>query len=381
MFQLSGGNEIALMFGRIFAGMFHGLVYLTTIVHTAENTSKYIRHLLMVEFGFNSGLSVACFALLRIPPYSSFDDNKVVAVPTLVLIATAVIATHFFTKESPIYLLQHQKIVYEEDMSEAYDTFVTLQKKDITPEEVDEKFDEIKAMLAEESLQTRNPFTDGNFKPLFLCCCCRLVGVLSFNLPIIVEVLAEEGSIVSKTACASHQVLIVLLIWLVVGTATVATLHHLNKKFLLFLFSTMFGISSTFVRIILIFDVRYSLVFHLPAVLLLFYFYIVSLPLDTMSSLCLGEAFSTPKRAPSIALIVALEHCLHILLLVLHFNRMSNTFWLITSLGLMGLSFKVYWSLPRATDGASLQQSVLAYRTAVVREWYSQANNKSRCVV
>lgn len=381
MFQLANGNEIMLLFGRTFAGIFHGLIYLTTIIHTAENASKYIRHLLMIEFGINSGISLACIALLRIPPYDQFHSDTIVAVPTLILIIIGIFATHIFTKESPIYLLQHQKLVYEEDLSEAYDTFVSLQKSNITTEEIDEKFDEIKAMLAEESQQTQNPFTDGNLKSLFLCLCCRLVALLSFNLPFIIEVLLAENSIVSDKIENSHQIMIIILIWFIIGTLTIIILHHLNKKYLIFLFSTLFGISSTFVRILFIFDIRYSLVYYLPAVLVLFYFYIVTLSMDTMSTLCISEAFSTPKRATSIAVIVIIEHLLHIILLIMYFNKMSNTYWMIVSLGLMGLSFKVYWNLPRDTDGLSLHQSVFVYRTTIIREWYSQANNNSRCVV
>lgn len=318
---------------------------------------------------------------MRLPPYTIFSRETLVAVHSLVVILFGIVTTHIFTKESPIFLLQHQKIVYEEDLSEAYDTFTNLQKKKVSAEEIEHDFDEIKTMLANESQQSRNPFTDGNLKPTILCCCSRLVALLSFNLPLIIEVLASEKFI----ACDEHsgdQLVINLMLWFCCGLISICILHYIgNKKHLLYLYSTMFGISSTFVRILFIFDVRYSLAFYLPAVLLLFYFYLVSLPLEMASNIYLSEAFPTPKKPFSLAIIATAEHSVHLLLLIMYFQRWTSCFLLVTSLGLMGLSFKVYWSLPRDTNGVSLQQSVYAFRTAIVREWYSQANINSRCVV
>lgn len=317
---------------------------------------------------------------MRLPPYTIFSRETLVAIHSLVVILFGIVTTHIFTKESPIFLLQHQKIVYEEDMSEAYDTFTNLQMKNVSTDEIEHDFDEIKTMLANESQKSRNPFTDGNLKPTILCCCSRLVALLSFNLPLIIEVLASEQII----ACDEHsgdQLVINLVLWFCCGVIAICVLHYIGKKHLLYLYSTMFGISLTFVRILSIFDLRYSLTFYLPAVLLLFYFYIVSLPLEMAANIYLSEAFATPKKPFSLAIIVTVEHFAHLILLIMYFMHWTHWFLLVTSLGLMGLSFKVYWSLPRDTNGVSLQQSVYVFRTAIVREWYSQANINSRCVV
>lgn len=368
------------MFGRVLGGCFHGLIYLPTIVHAAENSSKRIRHIALLINSYIFGLGIIIAAQLRLPPYTSVTSETLVAIHSFIVILCGIVITHIFTKESPVFLLHHQKIVYEEDLSEAYDTFTNLQKKHVPADDIEHDFDEIKTMLANESQLSRNPFTDGNLKPTILCGCIRLVALLSFNLPLIIEVLASEKII----ACDEHtgdKVVINLVLWFCCGIIAICVLHYIGKKHLLYLYSTIFGISLTFVRILSIFDLRYSLTFYLPAVLLLFYFYIVSLPLEMASNIYLSEAFATPKKPFSLAVIVTVEHCVHLLLLIMYFMRWDHWILLVTSLGLMGMSFKVYWSLPRDTNGVSLQQSVYAFRTAIVREWYSQANINSRCVV
>lgn len=380
LFQVSNGNEIVLLTGRISSGFFFGLIYLTSIVHAGENSSKHIRHINLLLHSGLLGLGIIIAVQMRLPPYTIFTPETLVAVQSLVVILFGILASHIFTRESAIFLLHHQKIFYEEDMSEAYDTFTNLQKKNVSADEIEHDFDEIKTMLANESPQSRNPFVDGNLKPLFLCCSCRLVALLSFNLPLIIEVLDSE-KIIACDEYPGDQLVINLVLWFGCGLIAISVLHYIGKKHLLYLYSTIFGISLTFVRILSIFDLRYSLTFYLPAVLLLFYFYIVSLPLEMASNIYLSEAFATPKKPFSLAIIVMVEHFVHLLLLIMYFMRWTHWFLLVTSLGLMGLSFKVYWSLPRETNGLSLQQSVYAFRTAIVREWYSQANINSRCVV
>lgn len=347
----------------------------------SENASRHFRQILLLSFGYNFGIAILLGAIFILPPYDEFKREYVIAIPSLIFIVIAIICTHIFTIESPIFLLQQQKIVYEEDLSEAYDTFTSLQKKEILPEEIERKFDEIKAMLADELPLTCNVFSDDNAKPLLLCICLRLVSLFSFNLPLImsiIEITSNEILIPCKLKHDNARILVNILFWFIGGMTTICIVHYLNKKYIFYLFSTMFGISYTFIRILFIFDVRYSLVFYFPAVLLLFYFYIVSLPLDMISNVYLSEAFATPKKPLSIGLITVIEHFVHILLLLMHFNRFIECFWLIISLSLMGLSFKVYWSLPHDTNGKSLQQCYFAFRNATVRECYSQANNNSR---
>lgn len=367
IFLFSKHNVIMELIARMCAGVLHGLVYITIIIHAGENASKYFRHTLLLFFGSYYSLGIFIGSL--------YDNKAVIVVPVFIYIVITVISTHVKCKESPIYLLQHQKVVYEEDLSKAFDTFVSLQKVELSPEEVGRKFDEIKTMLAEESSLSRNIFTDGNFKALFICLSTRLVGLLSFNLPLITMVANNELFLIPESIL--RPVLSTVMLWFCGGLLTITIVHKLGKKHVIYLFASMFGISTIFIRLLFIFDVTHSLVYYLPNALLLFYFYIVSLPLEVTSNVCLSEAFPTPKKPFSIVLITVIEHFVHILLVVMYFNGWTDCVCLVTSLGLMTLGFKIYWSLPKNTDGLSLQQSVYTYRSATSSEWYSQANTNN----
>lgn len=377
---LSNSNDICLIFGRIFGGIVHGLVYITTIIHSAENASKNFRHLLLLIFGYNFGVSLLMAALLRLPPYSGANPENMVAIPSIIFAIIAILCTRFLVKESPLYLLQQQRVVYEEDLSEAYDTFTSLQKRLLTPDEIQKKFDEVKLHFADEMSNSQNIFTDGNFKPFLLCLCSRLVGVLSLNLPLVMEVLSCD--VLRDFEHHMHKITITIILWFIGGMAMICSFHRCNRKHWFYVVSMLFGMIITFIGILLIFGVK-SYIFKdvFRQLILCVYFFLVSLPLEMISTLYLSEAFILPKKPISIVIITILEHLLHILLIFLYLQKHNDAFWIITSLGLIGLSIKVYWSLPRTTNVMTLHQSANAFKNSTVMEWYSQANINSRCVV
>lgn len=360
--------------------MVHGILYITTIIHSAENASKNFRHILLLTFGYNFGLSVAAGSLLYMPLNRGVNPETLIGTATAVIAFVGVICTRFLVKESPLYLLQQQRIVYEEDLSEAYDTFTSLHKKMLTPDEIQKKFDEAKLHFADEMSNSQNIFTDGNFKTLFLCLCARLVGVLSFNLPLVLHVVSSK--IFEELRDDVNLLMFTIIVWFIGGMFMLCLFHQLNKKHSFYIISVICGICLTLKCVLIVSHVQgYMIKEYIPHFILSLYFFLISLPMEMISTLYLSEAFIVPKKPFSIAIITTFEHLLHILLIVLYENGRDESFWIITGLGLIGLSVKVYWSLPRKTNGLTLHQSVNAFKNATVMEWYSQANVNSRCVV
>lgn len=377
---LSNSHDIWLVFGRILGGIVHGLVYITTIIHAGENASKNFRHLLLLIFGYSFGVSLVMATLLRLPPYSTTRVELVVGVPSIVFAILAILSTRFLVKESPLYLLQQQRVVYEEDLSEAYDTFTSLQKRLLTPDEIQKKFDEIKLHFADEMSYSQNIFTDGNFKALILCLCSRLVALLSLNIPLIMWVIKVET--LRDIEHHLNKLVVSIILWFIGGMIMIIVFHRANRKHWFYIVGVIFALICVFVGILQKLQIKnYIFERYLLGVALTLYFTFISLPLEMISTLYLSEAFILPKKPISIAIITILEHLLHILLLFFHLEKIDDAFWAVTSLGLIGLSIKVYWSLPRTTNGLTLHQSANAFKNLTVMEWYSQANINSRCVV
>lgn len=380
MLIFSDSKDVFLIFARILGGFLHGLVYITTIIHAAENASKNFRHFLLLIFGYNFGVSIVMGGLLRLPPYSGTNHELIVAIPSIIFAIIAILCTRFLVKESPLFLLQQQRVVYEEDLSEAYDTFTSLQKRLLTPDEIQKKFDEIKLQFADEMSNSQNIFTDGNFKPLILCLCLRLVAVLSLNLTLVLQV-ANSSTFRDIERHIDHLAFTVIL-WFIGGMIMIVVFHRANRKHWFYLASMCFGMIGIFIGILQIFNVK-TFIFKnvFPGLALSLYFFLISLPLEMISTLYLSEAFILPKKPLSIALITILEHSMHIILIYFQLRGFLDPFWIVTSLGLIGLSIKVYWSLPRTTNGLTLHQSSNAFKNLTVMEWYSQANTNSRCAV
>lgn len=363
--------------GRLCAGISHGFVYIATLIHTSETASKEFRHFLVLNVGFTFGLSILVVAVISLSSYKAGGLEANTAITTFIYAILALVNNHFSTQESPIYLLQKQNMDTEGAAAEAYETFRILQKKRMSCIEIQRRFTELKASVIEESFQSRKIFDDGNFNAIILATCIRLATVLSFNLGLVLMAL-EMGKLVIVTD-ESHMLRIIFLCWFVGGTLTIFISY--KYRHYLYLVALIFGIISTVNIILLIVGIGIFIRIFLfvLTVSLLYYVLCISLPLEILGGIYLSEAFPLSKKPFSIAVTLTVEYLVHILLTFFIMENMMISFWFVTSLSLIGLGFKLFWCVPRDTHQMALPQSARAFASASAREWYTRANDNSRC--
>lgn len=370
--------------GRVTAGISHGLVYYTTLVHTSETASKEFRHFVVLNIGFTFGISILVVSVISLSSYNANGLQANTAITTLIYAIIGLINNYVYTQESPIYLLQQQRLRDGDDTEingtaaiEAYETFRVLQRQRMSCLESQRRFAELKAYVSNEHRLSGNILADGNQHVIVLATCIRLATVLSFNLGLVFLTISMEQLVFS--ADEAQMLRISFLAWFVCGTLTIFVTYR--RRNCLYLCALAFGIVSTANLIILIIGTKrfIELFVYVLAAMLGAYVLCVSLPLDILGGIFLSEAFPLSKKRWSIAIALCLESVAHLILIWFVVEQMYLSFWFVTSLSLIGLGFKLAWSVPQDTHRMTLQESAAAFVGASAREWYTRANVNSRC--
>lgn len=391
LFFISEWHPEALIPGRVTAGISHGLIYYTTLVHTSESASKEFRHFVVFNVGFTFGLSILVVAVISLSSYQVEGLQANVAFSTIIYTIIALINNYISTQESPIYLLQQQQsIANDHDNSrnnnddghvaadaKAYETFRILQKQRMTTQEIQRHFAELKAYVRHENVQSTNILDDQNRDAIILVTCIRLATTFSFNLGLIFMTISMEQLVFTHDE--SQMLRITFLAWFVCGTLTIFITYRARNC--LYLCALAFGVISTTNIIILIIGIKVfiKIFSYVLATSLAVYVLCVTLPLDILGCIYLSEAFPLAKKRWSMAIALCVEYTVHIALIVFVLEEAHISFWFVTSLSLIGLGFKLSWSVPQDTQRMALHECAAAFSNASAREWYTRANVNSRC--
>lgn len=373
LFMAAEWHPETLIPGRIVAGFSYGLIYFVTLIHTSETASNEFRHFVVLNIGFTFGLSILVVAVISLSSYNVEGLQGNAAITTLIYGIIAFINNYFSTQESPIFLLQKQTDDTEVATIEAYETFRVLQKRRMTCMEMQRRFLQLKAYVMDERQYSTNILDGNNMRAILLGTCIRLTTCLSFNLGICFVAINMEQLIFSNDE--SHMLRITFLCWFVCGTLTIFITYKIRNC--LYLAALAFGIVATVnvIALIVFIDIfKYVLAAVLGA-----YVLCASLPLEILGGIYISEAFPLSKKPLSMAFALCMEFAAHILLTLFVLQQMFIPFWFLTSLSLIGLGFKLSWSIPQDTHKMTLQQSAMAFGSATAREWYTRANVNSRC--
>lgn len=365
--------------GRIAAGIAYGLIYITALIHTSETASKEFRHLLVLNVGYIFALSTLVMAVISVSTYELDGLQSNVALLTAIYASVALIINYRATQESPIFLLQHPNADSEDaSTEEAFEVFRVLQKLGMHSSEVHRRFSQLREYVMEASLQSRNIFGPHNIKAMILACCIRLTTALSLNLGIVFIALNMMFFVLSND---STQILrISFLVWFVCGSSTIFLFYKYKARNYVYFAALAFGMISTvnILMLILAIDFIIFIFMYVIAVALRAYVLFCSLPLEILGGIYLSETFALSRKPFSMATILCIENLAHILMTFFVLDKSFIPFWFITSLSLIGLGFKLSWSIPKDTHKMTLQDSANAFSNTSAREWYTRANVNSR---
>lgn len=401
--------QIVILFGRLLAGISHGITYVTIFVHASENASKEFRHYLTMLIGGTICLSIflSTFAIYiplpefmkneNVAKYSELTSAHVITSITLILALVAIIVNYFYSHETFVFLFANN---YDDEASA---TLAKLNNENLLSPKLKDDVVTLKEMYNDDKSEyTRSSLFAKSHKSLMAFAMnARFASLFSFNLVVVVllakafekeilkdmmmeereeldEILTDKHFNFEKLIeglhelqrdikTLKHSIRIVISIWFVCGfvTTLIGSYFKLRR-----------GIhwSSFIAGLLLLVASFFSLVDSDPLYfktlllfLLTFYVLLKSMPVDIIGYMYLSDCFPTSTKSYAIATVTIGENLIHILLIALNLNK--DLYMNVGELGfsmllsgalLTGCAFKLFLSAPE-TRGLNLKESQHAF--------------------
>lgn len=337
---------------RIISGTAHGILYVTIVSHTGENSSNEMRGRQLSVFAIiltAAALSVtACTYIdfLTSEGYASFAERKIGFV-MLVCTVVGVALNTYRTNESVHFLLHRGR------QHEAEETMMKIRDEKSLTQAIQNELDEIRLLLSQDKMESRNIISNGNLRPVLLLILLKLKAVVTnnaiINMMLTYITVALLGPSVPTPACTmilTGSRFLVTLVPIFVG-------DKYGRRWL----QTWSGASAAvmlllFIILLMAFQEMIGFI-----ILLLLFQGCSGFGIEPMQHVYTSEAFSINKKALSIAFVSSVENILHILaILGMHFiDAPWNPFVLSTAIVMLVIAAVLRIMLPE-TRGLSLRQ-------------------------
>lgn len=340
-------------FGRFFAGIAHGITYVTIFVHASENASKDFRHILMTIIGITIALSI-CFTstFLIYVPIPELDDDKhivkdsevtsanTIMITSLVFCMASVIVNYFFSHETVPFLLKHN---YRDD--EALYVLSKLHDEDSNSAVVHNELETIKEMCNNDYIefQEQKIFRSIHRNLLSFALYGRLIAAQSFNVPIVVffvkvlravvaedmiTELAEAKENESFTDTMQHlqrletevnlylsAVKATLMTWFLFGVTLALISNYFNWKRGIHFTSFLAGAVVIAFNVLYITGIMAKFFAGITLLTLFIYFNFLTVIVDIIGYTYLTECFPVSTKPAAIGFISIVENLFQILII------------------------------------------------------------------
>lgn len=387
------GWQHSILFARLFAGISHGLVYVTIFVQTSENSIKEFRQTMIVIISgvIASSLLFASLFIITIP--ETFDvvaetfnfksteitSAEAIFLTTLFFCFVSVVINYFYTYETVPFLLKHNcrddEVIY-----------VLAKLQDESPDSVviQNDFEAIRHMCENDYLEypERKIFTRNNRKLLMFAMYARLCGLVAVSVPAMVNLIqfllssiekdmdalkANNATIENAEKLQSdyglHHITVraVLFLWFSVGYALTIASAILNWKRTLYAISSVMGLYVILSSIFIWMGMLKPFFFHLSRVVVTVYFKFLSLPIDFYGYTFLAECFPVPTKSWSIGFITCVENLVHIIFIFCDWTpREFNHELFVMGIILIICAFMLYVTAPD-TAGLAINEAQQLY--------------------
>lgn len=352
LFSIWGGQLLPVLVARIISGTAHGILYVTIVTHTGENSTNEMRGRQLSVFAViltAAALTVtACTYIdfLTVDGYASFAERKIGFV-MLVFTVVGVALNTYRTHES-VHFLLHRGRQYE-----AEETLMKIREEKTLTQAIQNELDEIRLLLSQDKMESRNIISNGNVRPVLLLILLKLKTVVTnnaiINMMLTYITVALLGPSVPTSLCTmiltgSRFLMTIIPIfvgdkygrrWLQTWSGASAAIMLLIFIILLMAFQEMIGF----------------------IILLLLFQGCLGFGIEPMHHVYTSEAFSINKKALSIAFVSSVEYVLQILAIFgMHFIEAPwNPFVLITAIVMLVIAAILRIMLPE-TRGLSLRK-------------------------
>lgn len=163
----------ALLFGRTFVGMLHGIISVTVLLHIADNSSQFFRRYILWAYALITSIPLVIAAFLL----TFVMSNANCQVTTGIIMMTASIFALILmplTYESIVHLID----TGNKDLK-ALGILIKLRNN--TRQFIRHDFNEFRVMIVEDSQRGGNIFKHGNLFPLILVLLLRLLNAILAN--------------------------------------------------------------------------------------------------------------------------------------------------------------------------------------------------------
>ncbi len=300
-------EEMGILFGRILAGLGHGLVYNVVVIHAGENAMKQVRGIITSTINLFLWSSIFIGSLLiatvQITISTTISSDRMIGIFGLSFSVFALLYTMFWTEESLVYLLNRGKL------GEALELLSKLRNEPETSSVIADDFEEMRLMVNRDKLETQNVFTNNNEKALALLVILKFLHVLTNNIlfnwifmVIVANVLPAGNRRLSPVILTAARF---------VGSLMQTFLaDSFGRKTFFNISCTLSGGTILILEIMLIAIAEYTIItkWVLAALCIVFQFF-VSIGLDPMcNSVILSEAFGTSKKNWSVVFATTCEN-------------------------------------------------------------------------
>lgn len=291
---------------RCLLGLAHGMAYVLVLIHGGEISIKEMRGMNMAAVNYCIMIGVLSHgAISPAATYDLMDPNRLVGILGLVYCVLGALLAQFLTYESPVFLLQKGRD------SDAIQAMMKLRNESTETWDIRNDWTEFKAMLDEDRETSKSILKDGNIRPLVLLSLCKLAYVLSFNMALNMVRLHLLDRLFGLEEYSMSAVMI-LFIRVILGTVALFLIDKFGRKANMVVSTFGSGLILTVLGVIYLISDSFNRDVGIAIVLAFEVF--ASAGVAIVPDVYCSEAFSTKKKAASIAVVHSVEYALQIMI-------------------------------------------------------------------
>lgn len=351
--------------GRFLGGLANGLAYLTVITQAAENAVNQIRGVILRGIGYVLAFSLFIAGFTTNGTIENdIDSECIMGYLNLFYSLVALILAPLATIESVPYLLQQtndgRSVAEREALAIA--TMVKLRNEKGETSKIRLDLIEMKHQLNEDELDSRNPFSAKNIRPLCIVTGVRVLSVCAKNLPFTVLIMGFFNHIVNPETFSLYMLFLLLSCRFIFGMITMFFIDKFERKKYLYICSILCGVLLLITCLIVSNskDDFFQASFFSYGIIVFFVF--ASMSIDCVGHVQTSEAFSYATKSWSIAIATGIEHVVHMIFIIVFKLQYDVYAFILISVGLIVMGLSTLLTVPAKTKGLSLRQTRDIYR-------------------
>lgn len=344
---------------RFVSGVACGMAHLTVTVHASDIASKRMRPIISYAIVMVMASSKLFYTIVVRNWYLPHAvENYTFGIDLIAVGIVIVVLNSLLTNECVPYYLMRAKV------TEAQKKFALLHSEREPSAGTLRTFADMRTMVSEDIENGKNIFVGGNFKPLCTVLSARLLHLLLTSVPWMMYTLSWAKVTSMPIHTYDDQFLVELCgIRIIVGTILLAIASCLGRQKFLYVLAILIACGLVSFHGILSNVATYSVVvlmtYTLPTT-----FVCLSFGLDFYQQEQSVEAFTTAKKAWSLAMIGIFEHFTHVALIAASLTLDRETFTFI-GVGIVVLSCILLAIVPD-TRKSSLRETRNKYNERMV---------------